>query len=127
MATKKEQGKVLSESVAAYDRLIATNPKIERKGVMLPYTSLNGHMFSFLSESGAMALRLPAVARQAFLVKYKTTLFESHGALMKDYVRVPGSLLKNTRELKQYLDLSYEYVRTLKPKATKKAPTRRSS
>ncbi len=70
-----------------------------------------------------MALRLPAEARAVFLVKYKTSLFQAHGALMKEYVEVPGSLLKNTGELKKYLDLSFEYVKTLKPKAQKKAKT----
>jgi TfoX/Sxy family transcriptional regulator of competence genes len=39
---------------------------------------------------------------------------------MKEYVSVPDELLENTEELKQYLDLSYAYVRTLKPKPTKK-------
>ena len=37
---------------------------------------------------------------------------------MKEYVVVPDSLLENTKELKKYLDLSYEYARTLKPKPT---------
>jgi hypothetical protein len=31
-------------------------------------------------------------------------------------VTVPDSLLKNTKELKQYLNLSFEHVKTLKPK-----------
>jgi hypothetical protein len=35
----------------------------------MPYTSLNGHMFSFLTETGTMALRLPAGEREAFLKK----------------------------------------------------------
>jgi TfoX/Sxy family transcriptional regulator of competence genes len=39
---------------------------------------------------------------------------------MKEYVAVPDDLLQNTEELKQYLDLSYEYIKTLKPKPTKK-------
>jgi hypothetical protein len=33
---------------------------------------------------------------------------------------VPDALLKNTKELQKYLELSYAYVKTLKPKATKK-------
>jgi hypothetical protein len=27
-----------------YEKLIATNPKVERKGATMPYTSVNGHM-----------------------------------------------------------------------------------
>jgi TfoX/Sxy family transcriptional regulator of competence genes len=39
---------------------------------------------------------------------------------MKEYVAVPEGLLKNTKELKKYLDFSYEYAKTLKPKPAKK-------
>jgi TfoX/Sxy family transcriptional regulator of competence genes len=39
---------------------------------------------------------------------------------MREYVTVPNELLKNTNELQQYLELSYEYVKTLKPKPSKK-------
>ena len=44
---------------------------------------------------------------------------EAHGTIMKEYVAVPESVLKNTKELEKYLDISYEYVKTLKPKAQK--------
>ena len=108
------------ETVEQYDRLISTNPKIERKGVTMPYTSLNGHMFTYLSKSGSLGIRLPKEEREAFLEKYNTTLFESYGAIMKEYVTVPDELLENTEELKPYLDKSYEYVKTLKPKPAKK-------
>ena len=37
---------------------------------------------------------------------------------MKEYVAVPDELISNTREMKKYLQLSYEYARTLKPKPT---------
>jgi hypothetical protein len=39
---------------------------------------------------------------------------------MKEYVTVPDELLLNTQELEPYLDISYEYIKTLKPKLTKK-------
>jgi len=39
---------------------------------------------------------------------------------MEEYVAVPDSLLKHTKELQKYLALSYEYAKTLKPKPTKK-------
>jgi hypothetical protein len=55
-----------------YDALVASVPGIERKGATVPYTSLNGHMFSYLSKSGVLALRLPEEARETFLNKYKT-------------------------------------------------------
>ncbi len=109
------------EIIGLYDKLIATHPEIERKGAANPYTSVNGNMFTMLSPSGALALRLPEGEREKFLKKYKTTLFEAYGAVMKEYVTVPGALLRNTKVLQKYLGMSYEYAKTLKPKATKKS------
>jgi hypothetical protein len=118
MAKKKL---VASPNEELYDKLIATHPEIERKGAANPYTSLNGHMFSLLlGPEGVMALRLPEDEREKFLKKYNTKLYEAYGAVMKEYVTVPGALLKNTRTLEKYLAISYGYVRTLKPKATAK-------
>ena len=105
--------------IALYDKLIATNPAIERKGDANPYTSLNGNMFTLLHQS-KLAIRLAENEREKFLKKYKTTLFEAYGTVMKEYVAVPDALLENTNELKKYLDLSYEYAKTLKPKPTTK-------
>src|SRR5580704_5986495 len=106
------------EVIALYDKLIASHAEIERKGAANPYTSVNGNMFTMLSPSGAIALRLPDAERQKFLAKHKTKLFEAYGAVMKEYVAVPDSLLRNTKT--KYLAISYEYAKTLKPKATKK-------
>jgi hypothetical protein len=119
MGTKKKCN-IPADKQALYDKLLLTNPKIERKGAANPYTSLNGHMFTYLNPSGILALRLPEKEREEFLEKYKTILFEAYGAVMKEYVTVPDSLLKNTKELRKYLDMSYAYIKTLKPKPTKK-------
>jgi hypothetical protein len=111
---------VSDDRVALYDKLIATNPKIERKGAANPYTSLNGNMFTLLHQSRRLAIRLPEDKREEFLKKYKTTLFEAYGAVMEEYVAVPDALLKNTKGLQKYLEDSYEYVKTLKSKPTRK-------
>jgi len=111
--------KLYGDRVVPCDRLIATNPKIERKGDANPYTSLNGNMFTLLHQS-RLAIRLPEDEREKFLKKYRTTLFEAYGAVMKEYVAVPDALLGKTKELKKYLDLSYQYAQTLTPKPTKK-------
>jgi len=110
-----------AEKLALYDKLAATNPQVERKGATVPYTSLNGHMFSYLAKSGELALRLPEGVRETFLTKYKTTLCAQYGIVQKEYVMVPDRLLKKTRELKTYCDQSYAYVRSLKPKPAKKS------
>jgi len=103
-----------------YAKLVATNPAVELKGATHPYTSLNGHMFSYLHPSGSMALRLPREERDKFLTKYKTTLFVAYGVVQKEYVTVPASLLGKSKERARYFEIGYQYVRTLKPKPTKK-------
>ena len=104
------------EKLELYEKLIATDQKIERKGDVHPYTSLNGHMFTYLEQSGTLGMRLPSGEVEAFLKKFKTTLFESYGVVKKDWVTVPETLLRNTKELKKYLAMSVECVKTLKPK-----------
>src|SRR5688500_10941435 len=113
---------VPADVLKSYERLVATNPSVERKGATMPYTSVNGHMFSFLTKTGTLALRLPAEERDAFLKKYKIKLCLQHGTVLEEYVEVPDVLLKKTQELKEYFDLSYAYVASLKPKPTKKKP-----
>lgn len=116
----KKVNQIPKEKLDLYDKLIATNPEIKRKGVTMPYTSLNGHMFTYLSKTGSLGIRLPKGDRETFLKNYNTTLYESHGAIMKEYVTVPDELLENTEELKKFLEISYAYVNTLKPKPSKK-------
>jgi hypothetical protein len=109
-----------SDKLALYEKLVATNPAVERKGATVPYTSLNGHMFSYLSKQGKLALRLPIAEREAFLRKYKAKLCEAYGVVQAEYVEVPDSLLAKTQELKTFFDSSYTYVGSLKPKAAAK-------
>ena len=116
---KPATGTAPLDKLALYDRLVATNPKLERKGATVPYTSLNGHIFSYLSKDGKLALRLPTKEREAFLKRYKATLCQAYGRLQPEYIEVPDSVLAKTAELKPFFDSSYEYVRSLKPKPTK--------
>ena len=110
-----------ADKVALYERLVATNPHVERKGATMPYTSLNGNMFSFLMKSGRVGLRLPEAEREAFIKKYKTKLVEQYGVVQKEYVEVPDTLLAKTTELKKYFDASFEYVSSLRAKPTTKS------
>ena len=112
----EKKSNIPADKLDLYGKLIATHPKIERKGAAHPYTSLNGHMFTYLDQTGTMGLRLPKDESEAFLKKYKTSLFKSYGVVKKDWVTVPEPLLRNTKELKKHLETSYEYVKTLKPK-----------
>jgi hypothetical protein len=117
---KAPGGAVAQEKLALYEKLVATNPKVELKGDSVPYTSLNGHMFSYLSKEGKLELRLPATERDAFLKKYRARLCEAYGRVQPEYVEVPDSLLAATPELKKFFDLSYAYVASLKPKPAAK-------
>jgi TfoX/Sxy family transcriptional regulator of competence genes len=117
-----KKNNIPADKLDLYDKLVRTNPKVERKGAANLYTSLNGHMFTYLNPSGSLALRLPENEREKFLKKYRTTLFEAYGAVMNEYVTVPDSLLRDTKTLQRYFQLSYEYIKTLKPKPTKKKP-----
>src|SRR4051812_30950506 len=98
-----------------FKKLVATHPDAVCKGDTIPYTSLNGHMYSYLSKDGFVALRLPEEARIEFISKYKTILAVSYGITQKEYV-VPDVLLQKTNELKPYFHLSHQFVGSLKPK-----------
>jgi hypothetical protein len=77
-------------------------------------------MFTLLGPTGSMALRLPKAEREQFLRKHKTTLFESHGHVMPEFVKVPDRLLGETHALRPYLEISFAYVSALKPKPSRK-------
>jgi TfoX/Sxy family transcriptional regulator of competence genes len=119
--TPQKKSLIPAEKVALYEKAVATLPGVERKGAANPYTAVNGNMFSLFSAvTQSLALRLPNEEREAFLKKHKSKLFEVYGAVMKEYVTVPDALLKNTKELRKYMAVSYEYAKTLKPKASRK-------
>ena len=114
----KAKSEVPADKLALYEKLVATVPGVERKGATVPYTSVNGNMFSYMSKTGQLELRLPSETRESFLKQYKTKLTEAYGVVQKEYVEVPDALLKKTAELKPFFEMSYAYVRSLKPKAT---------
>lgn len=114
--------KRLEETIELYDKMVAAVTEIDRKGKTTPYTSLNGHMFSFVSKEGFVAIRLPKEEREKFLIDYNTELAISHGAVMKEYVRIPDSMIDKTESLASYLEISFRYIQTLKPKPTKRKP-----
>jgi hypothetical protein len=108
------------EKVALYNKLVGSHADAVRKGATIPYTSVNGHMYSYFTKDDFVALRLPEEVRIKFIEKYKTKLVEQYGIIQKEYVMVPDSLLKKTSELKHYFDISYKYVSSLKPKPATK-------
>ena len=104
-----------------YAKLVGSFPEATLKGAAIPYTSIQGNMYSYLSKDGFVALRLPEAPRTAFLEKYNTTLVMAYGVLQKEYVVVPNDLLRKTAILKKYFQASLDYAKSLKPKPTKRA------
>lgn len=117
---------VTPKQVAAYERLLDTHPRIQRKGKDLLYTSVNGHMFTVFSTEGYLGIRLPKAAREAFLAEHKTELLRTYGAVMREYVTVPHELLENTKRLAPYLAASYDYVSALEPRPTTKSKKKKA-
>ncbi len=109
-----------SVALPLYEKIVAQLPGVERKGDTMPYTSLNGHMFSVLHKDGSVALRLPPGERDEFLKKYKTTHPSQYGVVQMEYVVVPDALLAKTAELRRFFEISRAYVESLRPKATAK-------
>jgi hypothetical protein len=108
------------DRLALYEALVAGNDEVERRGATMPYTSHNGHTFSFLDASGAMALRLSADDRATFTEQYQTTIADQYGRQMKEFVVVPDDLLERTDEFGTWLGRSHEWIGTLKPKPTRR-------
>jgi hypothetical protein len=116
VTAKKKASTIPAAKLALYERLLATDPHIERKGATIPYTSSNGKMFTFLSPTGELRIRLPDEERAAFMKKYRAKLAVSSGVVLKDFVAVPAALLARTSVLRQYLGISRAYAERLGPK-----------
>jgi hypothetical protein len=99
-----------------YDKLVAKCPRFERKGKTMPYTSLNGHMFSLLNKDGQLGIRFSKNVQEKYIQEFDTTIFKSYGAVMKGYVFIPDHMFEDLDKLAEYLNESYDYVTTLKPK-----------
>ena len=116
MPAKKDISHIPKTKLDVYKKLIESNPEIELKGATIPYTSFNGHMFSYFEKDGTFGLRLPEKVREEFLKKYKTGLFISYGIIKKEFALVPDKLFENFKEFKPWFDISFKYVKSLKPK-----------
>src|SRR5260370_22230096 len=111
----KADPKRYAASLALYEKLVATNPKVERKGATMLYTSLNGHMFSLFTRDGWLALRLPSDVREAFLKMYKNKRCVHYRTVMKEYVEVPYALLLKTQALPNVFNHTDPHTHPLTP------------
>jgi len=114
----KAESLIPKAKIARYERLVATHPDVEVKGAKARYTSLNGHMFSFLTETGALALRFSTEEQEAFMEKHRAKPCIQHGSVMKGYALVPEALWKKPAVLKKAFAASHACIAALKPKPT---------
>ncbi len=100
-----------------YDKVIGLNPKFERKGKTMPYTSANGHMFTLFNKAGEIGFRFSKESGKAFMEEHPDSApYKSYGSFMNGYVLIPESLYGDLDMLAKYLEESYQYVLSLEPK-----------
>ena len=104
------------EKLARYDEIVSRCPRFDRKGKSVPYTSANGYMFSILNKDGELGIRFSKERQDHYMKAWNSTVFKSHGATMRGYVRVPEALFVNLDALATYLNESYDHVMSLEPK-----------
>lgn len=104
------------EKLKKYDALVARCPRFERKGKTMPYTSANGYMFSQINKAGELGIRFSKEVQEKYMKELNTTIYKSYGAIIKGYILIPDEMLDDPDNLAKYLNESYDYVMSLKPK-----------
>lgn len=109
------------EALDRYNAVIeAAHSEAGIKGAENPYTSRNGHMFSFLTPDGSMALRMSDELGEQFQAEYESGPVMRYGSVMRGYVSVPADLLANPAELAPWFDKAWDWIGSLPAKPTKK-------
>jgi hypothetical protein len=109
------------EALAQYRAVVdASSGDTIVKGATNPYTSRNGHMFSFLDPTGMMALRLSDELTEQFLSEFESGPVMQYNSVMRGYSSIPADLLADTDTLVTWFDRSFEWIGTLPPKDAKR-------
>ncbi|MGI9602092.1 MAG: hypothetical protein ACR2QE_09420 [Acidimicrobiales bacterium] len=109
-----------AEALEGYRAVVEASGNGEVKGAKNPYTSRNGHMFSFLDGDGLMALHLSDELEADFRSRFESGPVIQYGRTMRGYASVPPELFADTKTLCQWYDRAWEWIGTLEPKPTKK-------
>ena len=109
------------EALDRYTAVVTSSGNGEVKGAKNPYTSRNGHMFSFLAADGTMALRLSDEMTKEFRSSFDSGDVVQYGATMQGYSSVPPGLLADTDALSVWVNRSWDWIGTLPAKPTKKS------
>ena len=109
------------EALVLYQAVVeASGSDAMIKGAKNPYTSRNGHMFSFLTQEGTMAIRLSDELGEQFQSEFDSGPVMQYGSVMRGYVSVPAELLSDPAALARWFDQSWDWIGSLPPKPTKK-------
>ncbi len=105
------------EALEQYAAVVeAADADAEVKGAKNPYTSSNGHMYSFITPEGMMALRLSDELGDEFKESYDSGEVRQYGSVMRGYVSVPEELFADTDAMAGWFDRAHDWVQTLEPK-----------
>lgn len=104
------------EKLAQFDAIVDLVPDIERKGKTIPYTSVNGHMFSLLNKDGELGFRFSKEDGEKFKEKHQSTILKTHGAVMRVYILITEEILKDLDLAASFLKENYTYTKSLKLK-----------
>lgn len=102
--------------LSTYKSVIENCKGIELKGKTTPYTSANGHMFSFINKENQLGFRFDKKVQEKYIQEWPSTYLYSHGSKMKGYVLIPEDMLDDLEALTKYLQESHEYVCSLPAK-----------
>jgi len=125
MPSAKKQTSVPPDRLALYQRLLASVPEIEEKSNFgSAYTAVNGNMYSMISKYGVVGMWLPEDVRAGFIERFGARMYQADPAwpVSKKLVAVPDDLLEDTGTLRPYMEASYRFALTLRPKPTTKRP-----
>ena len=91
-----------------------------RKMFGYPCAFCNGHLFVGLHQEN-MVLKLDDDDRDEFFKKYRSRPFEPMaGRIMREYVMLPQEVIASDKPMKEWLQRSLAYVKSLPPKIAKK-------
>lgn len=111
------------ETLSCYLEVVRDYDDLKVKGKAMPYTSMNGNMFSFLDKEGTLCLRMSDDDRKAFVQRHNALQVIQYGAVMRGYVPLPPAITQDAAALRHEFKKCYANARTLKPKpTTKKKP-----
>ena len=103
----------LEQLAEAYDHLTV-------KGKKTAYLAMNGNMFAFVDDQGALCLRFSEAGKAAYNEEHGTGDVVQYNAVMRGYIRVTKAILSDSKRLQNLFAESVQFARSLKPKATKK-------